>query len=52
MNTQKLVALGLSIAAFVGAYFTRSDPGYALPLAAVGGQLVGWVFPELGKARS
>lgn len=51
MTPTKLVMVGLGIAAIGIAYLTRSDPAYALPLAATGGQLLGLIFPEIGKKK-
>lgn len=48
MTPTKLVTVALGLSALVVAYFLK-EPTIALVLSGVGGNLIGLVFPELGK---
>jgi hypothetical protein len=52
MTTTKLVAIGLGLAALgVGALLVAAHPAEGGTLLAVGGKLLGLVWPELGAKK-
>lgn len=51
MTLTKLATVALGLASFGLAYLFRADAGVAVPLTGIGGLLLGFSGPELGKAK-
>lgn len=51
MTPLKLAIVVVVLLCFALAFWMRTDPTYSLPIMAIGGQLLGMIFPELGRKK-
>ena len=51
MTYLKLAIILVVLLCFALAFWMRTDPIYSLPIMGIGGQLLGMIFPELGRKK-